>query len=84
MTTTLTESVYTAITSQSYAVFSTGIGLIVVVTAFILVLLKELLRAADTEHTRHHIQVLNIAVWPLLGAAGIIFLQRLLDLIQPH
>lgn len=84
MNTILTEGVYTAITSRSYEAFSTSIGLIVVITTFLVLGLKELLRAADSEGNYTHIRILNLAAWPLLGACGIIFLQRLLDLIQPH
>ncbi len=83
MTSTVTEVTRTLILSSTYESLSTSLGAIAILLLFVLLVLKELMRARGGPHSRRWMRTLDIAIAPLLLTFGIIVIMRLINLQHP-
>ncbi len=81
MSSTVTEVTVRTIEINTYDGLSTSIGALVVLSAVVLLGAREALRAQDREAAAQRLRSLDMATWPLFGAAGLIILQRLAQLL---
>jgi multisubunit Na+/H+ antiporter MnhB subunit len=58
-------------------------GMLAIALVLLLIFLKEALRARDGERTQVWLEVTDIAILPLMGAAGLVILAHLLNAIRP-
>lgn len=81
MTTTVTEITKDIIAATTYNTLSRTFGIVAIALLTILLVQKELIRAAGDTDASVRIRTLNIAIVPLLIVFGLTILKRLLDLI---
>ena len=77
MSATVTAVTRAIIRSSNYGTLSTTVGLVAILLLVVLLVQKEILRAADTPQARAGGQLLNIAIAPLLLASAVIVTMRL-------
>jgi hypothetical protein len=82
MTSTVTKITITTIVSNSYNALSATIGIIAILLLMVLLLQKELLRAAGGIRARLWLQTLNVAIVPLLFTFTLILVVRFVNLLR--
>ena len=82
MTATITEVVRGIMVSRTYNALSTNLGAITVLLLIALLIQKEIIRAYGNSRARTWMQVLDIAIAPLLIAFGLIVTIRFLSLLH--
>ena len=77
MTATVTAATRTIIASGSYETLSATIGIVAILLLLVLLIEKELMRAAGGPRLRIGVQALNIVITPLLLMFTLILVMRL-------
>lgn len=83
MTTTITNTTLEAwmsIGTHTHNLLAAGFGATVVILTIAMLIQKEVTRSIGGQQSKVWVQTLNIAVFPLLFAFGIIIIMRFLDL----
>lgn len=83
MTATVTAVTRMTILMQPYGLLSASLGLIVILLLLALLVEKELRRAIGGSRVQMWLEALDIAIIPLVLAAGLIMFLRLINLIVP-
>jgi hypothetical protein len=81
MTSTVTQVTIATIASSTDETLSTTLGAIVILLLIVLLFQKELARALGGPRSRTRMQVLDIAIIPLLLAFALIVVMRFVDLL---
>jgi hypothetical protein len=82
MTSIVTEVTRVTIESYSYDNLSTTIGILVVVLLVVLLIQKELIRGFNGSRSRICMQVLDIAIVPLLLTFSLMVIMHFVDLLK--
>ncbi len=82
MTSIVTEVTRVTIESYSYDNLSTTIGILVVVLLVVLLIQKELIRGFNGSRSRIWMQVLDIAIVPLLLTFSLMVIMHFVDLLK--
>ena len=71
-----------AVTEDTGNAYSLTLSILVIVLLLVLLVLREFLQAARKDSLRTRIDILNIAIVPLLLAFGVLVLLRAIELIS--
>lgn len=82
MTSTVTAATIAALSSTTYEVLSTTVGIVVVLVLAVLLLQKELARVLVGERAREWLHAFDLALVPLLVAFFVIVTARLAELLR--
>jgi hypothetical protein len=82
MTSTVTAATIAALSSTSYELLSTTVGIVVVIVLVVLLLQKELARVLLGERARAWLVTFDLALVPLLVAFVVIITARLAELLR--
>jgi hypothetical protein len=75
------EFVRTTILSFTFDFRSTTVGVVVVTALLILLVVREIARANASPRTEEQVEVLNVAILPLLIAFGTVIVVRMVQLL---
>jgi hypothetical protein len=82
MTSTVTEVTRTIITSDTSDALLTSIGVVVTLLLIVLLVQKELVRAAGGPRSTTWMRTLDIAIAPFLLTFSLIVVMRFIDLLR--
>lgn len=83
MAATVTEVTRVTIVSDTYQWLSSTLGLVTILLLITLLIQKELVRAYGGSRSKTWMRALDVAIVPLVLAAGLVMFLRLIDLLIP-